>query len=162
MGHLQKKYISLVGKKPVLPRKSPSVFHMFMFLLRETSFKKKKQQKNNWEGARDDLMIHLLKPLQIVFFVSFRYTKSALALVILISILFFSPGQFWLLVMSHTKLKIQTEARAALFPKEYVNILLKILAVPSFIFDPVHYRGNNFKLAHGTPHGLCTCCRCRY
>lgn len=39
-------------------------------------------------------MMHLLKPLQIVFFVSFRYTKSALALVILISILFLSPGQF--------------------------------------------------------------------
>ena len=60
-------------------------------------------------------MMHLLKPLQIFFFVSFRYTKSALALAILISILFFSPGQFWLLVMSHAKL--QTEAWAALFPK---------------------------------------------
>lgn len=35
-------------------------------------------------------MMHLLKPLQIVFFVSFQDTKSALALLILISILFTS------------------------------------------------------------------------
>lgn len=35
-------------------------------------------------------MMHLLKPLQIVFFVSFRYTKSALALLILLSVIFTS------------------------------------------------------------------------